>query len=141
MERAHIDISTDLDGDAVVHACFDLGEAEISASAHAIRTGAAERFRAASMSADDVLELRELTVLADELGELSGGTGTVVLRPARLSVYRHAITRFVESRDEADWVREEDYEALALLRPLLLPVEQLCAEAMSAALSPTPRPC
>jgi hypothetical protein len=141
MERAHIDISPDLDGDAVVHACFDLSGAEISASAHAIRTGAAERFGTASMSADDVLELRELTVLADELGELSGGTGTVVLRPARLSVYRDAINRFVESRDEADWVREEDYEALALLRPLLLPLEQLCAEALSAALSPAPRPC
>ena len=35
----------------------------------------------------------------------------------------------------------EDLEALALLRPLLLPLEQLCAEAMRAALSPTPRPC
>ena len=44
MERAYIDISTDLDGDAVVHACFDLTEAEISASAHAIRAGASERF-------------------------------------------------------------------------------------------------
>jgi hypothetical protein len=93
------------------------------------------------MSADDVLEMRELTALADELGELGNGTGTVVLRPARLSVYHHAVTRFVESRDEAEWVREEDLEALAMLRPLLLPLEQLCAEAMRSALSPTPRPC
>ena len=141
MERAYIDISTVLDGDAVVHACFDLTEAEISASAHAIRAGASERFRMASMSADEVLELRELTVLADELGELGSGTGTVVLRPARLSVYRDAVILFVESRDQADWVREEDLEPLALLRPLLLPLEQLCAEALRTALSPTPRPC
>jgi hypothetical protein len=141
MERAYIDISTDLDGDAVVHACFDLTEAEIKASAHAVRAGGTERFRMASMSADDVLEMRELTALADELDELGEGTGTVVLRPARLSAYRHAVTGFVESRDEAEWVREEDLEALALLRPLLFPLEQLCAEAMRAALSPTPRPC
>ena len=94
----------------MVHACFDLTEAEIKASAHAVRAGGTER-------------------------------GTVVLRPARLSAYRQAVTGFVESRDEADWVREEDLEALALLRPLLLPLEQLCAEAMRAALSPTPRPC
>jgi hypothetical protein len=93
------------------------------------------------MSADEVLELRELTVLADELGELGSGTGTVVLRPARLSVYRDAVILFVESRDQADWVREEDLEPLALLRPLLLPLEQLCAEALRTALSPTPRPC
>ena len=92
------------------------------------------------MSSDEVLELRELTALADELGELSGGAGTVVMRPARLSVYRDAITRFVESRDEADWVREEDLEPLSVLRPLLGPLEQLCAEAMRAALSPAARP-
>ena len=140
MERAHIDISADLDGDAVVHACFDLTEAAISASAHAVRAHTGERFRTASMSSDEVLELRELTALADELGELSGGAGTVVMRPARLSVYRDAITRFVESRDEADWMREEDLEPLSVLRPLLGPLEQLCGEAMRAALSPAARP-
>ncbi len=141
MERAHIDISRDLDGDAVVHALFDLTEAEIAASAHALRAHTGERFRTASMSSDDVLELRELTALADELGELNGGAGTVVMRPARLSVYRDAVTRFVESRDEADWVREEDLEPLAVLRSLLGSLEQLCAEAMRAALSPAARPC
>ena len=140
MERAYIDISRDLDGDAVVHACFDLSEAEMSASAHALTISAGERFRVASISADDVLELRELTSLADDLGELVGGTGTVVLRPARLSVFRDAVTLFVESRDEAEWVREEDREPLSLLRPLLLPLEQLCGEAMRAALSPAARP-
>ena len=114
MERAHIDISTDLDGEAVVHACFDLSEAEISRLrrmpfAPARRIASAPR----ACLADEVLELRELTVLADDLGESSSGVrAQLVLRPARLSAYRHAITRFVESRDEADWLREEDYEAL-----------------------------
>ena len=108
MERQHIDISRDLDGEPVVHACFDLREDEIAASAHAVAASAAERYRNTEMSADDVIELRELTTLADELGELVGGAGTIVLRPARLTAYRHSLDFFVESRDDAEWIREED---------------------------------
>ena len=95
------------------------------------------------MSVDDVLELRELTALADELADLAlpGGMGTLVLRPARLSAYRDAVARFVATRDEAEWIREEDREPLARLRGLLVTLEELCAEAMRAALSPAPRPC
>ena len=65
------------------------------------------------MSADDVVEFRELTALADELRELAGGAGTIVMRPARLNAYRHALSTFVESRDESEWIRDEDREPLA----------------------------
>lgn len=143
MEHARIDISRDLDGEPVVFACFDLGEQEIAASAHAVSATAAERFRLSDMSADDVVELRELTALADELGESTVAQGgepalglrTIVMRPARLSAYRDAVARFVETRDEAEWIREEDREPLVLVRALLLPLEQLCAEALRTALS------
>src|SRR5688500_10635394 len=129
MERARIDFSQDLDGEPVVFACFDLDEGEIAASAHAIGVTAAERFRTSSMSADDVVELRELTALADEFGELAraGASQTVVLRPARLSAYRNAVAGFVETRDAAEWIREEDREPLGRLRGMLLPLDQLCA--------------
>jgi hypothetical protein len=112
MPRPRIDISQGLDGELVVLACFDLGEEQIAASSRAVAATAAERFRAASMSVDDVLELRELTALADELADLAlpGGMGTLVLRPARLAAYRDAVARFVETRDEAEWIREEDRE-------------------------------
>jgi hypothetical protein len=140
MDRQHIDISRDLDGGPVVFACFDLREEEIVASAHAVAASAAERFRNTEMSADDVIELRELTALADELSELIGGAGTIVLRPARLTAYRHSLDFFVETRDEAEWIREEDREPLAIVRSLLFPLEQLGAEAMRAALSPAERP-
>jgi hypothetical protein len=136
MERAHIDISEDLDGDAVVHACFDLSQEQIAAAAHAVAATAAERFRTPELSADEVLELRELTVLADELGELTAGASTVVLRPARLSGLRDAVSSFVELREQADWIREEDRQPLALLREMLFPLEQVSAEATRAALSP-----
>jgi hypothetical protein len=89
------------------------------------------------MSSDDVLEMRELTALSDELGELTGGASTVVLKPARLSALRDAVTAFVESREQAEWIREEDRQPLAVLREMLFPLEQLSAEATRAALSPS----
>jgi hypothetical protein len=144
MLHPRIDISQGLDGEPVVLACFDLAEDEIAASSYAVGATAAGRFRSATMSADDVLEFRELTALADELADLAlrPGIRTVVLRPARLSVYRDAIARFVETRDDAEWISEEDREPLARVRGLLLPLEELCAEALRVALSPpAPRPC
>jgi hypothetical protein len=172
MQHAHIDISRGLDGEPVVLACFDLREDEIAAACHAVTAAAAERYRTPRISADEVLHLRELTAITDELehGLPAADTGqgleaeqgiepvpggdprppiepasgiepgprfrTLVFQPARLSAFRDAIAAFVESRDEAEWIRKEDREALALLRRLLLPLEQLCADAMRAALSP-----
>ena len=143
MLNARIDISRDLEGEPMVLACFDLGGEEIAAASHAVAAVAAERFRLAEMSTDDVLELRELTALADELGDPSAppGARTLVLRPARLSALRNSVARFVETRDEAEWIREEDREPLARVRGLIVPLEDLSAEALRAALSPTPRPC
>jgi hypothetical protein len=141
MVNAHIDISQGLDGEPVVLACFDLGEEQLGASAHAV-AASAERFRTAEMSVDDVIELRELTALSDELADLAlrPGMRTVVLRPARLTVFRDAVARFVESRDEAEWIREEDRAPLARVRSLLYALEELCADALRAALSGTPSP-
>jgi hypothetical protein len=178
MQHAHIDISRGLDGERVVFACFDFREDELAAAARAVAATAAERYRTPRISADDVLELRELTALKDELehgtrtvesgdgiepgpgsdqGEgIEQGQGveplpgsepapgiapghamrTMVLQPARLSVLRDAVFAFVDSRDDADWVGHEDRGPLALLRGMMLPLEQLCADAMRAALAP-----
>ena len=137
MVNAHVDISQGLDGNPVVLACFDLGDDEIGASARVVAAVAAERYRTAEMSADDVLELRELTALSDDLADLAlrPGMQTVVLRPARLTAYRDAVGHFIEGRDEADWIREEDREPLAIVRGLLRALEDLCADALRAALS------
>jgi hypothetical protein len=139
MEHARIDISQDLDGDSVVHACFDLSPDELAAAAHAVQATTSERFRIGEISSDEVRELRELTTLADELGELTGGASTVVLKPARLSALRDAVIAFVESREQSEWIREEDRQPLALLREMLFPLEQLSTEATRAALSPGQR--
>jgi hypothetical protein len=144
MLNARIDISQGLDGEAVVLACFDLGAEEIGASAQAVRVTAAERFRTAELSVDDVLELRELTALVDELADLEREPGmrSIVMRPARLNAWRDALTHFVESREDAEWAREDDRLALPAARVLLWPLGDLCAEAMRAALSPrAPKAC
>ena len=144
MLHARIDITKGLDGESVVLALFDLGDEEIGASAHAVRAITTERFRTAELSVDDVLEMRELTALADELSDLASrlGMSTVVMRPARLSALRHALTHFVESRDEAEWMREEDRQPLSVARELLWPLGDLAAEAMRAALDAgTPHSC
>jgi hypothetical protein len=109
-----------------------------------VRVTAAERFRAVELSVDDVLELRELTALTDELVDLQREPGmrSIVMRPARLNAWRDALTHFVESRDDAEWAREDDRVALPTARALLWPLGDLCAEAMRAALSPrASKPC
>jgi hypothetical protein len=136
MEHLHVDISKGIDGEAVVFACFDLAEREISSSAHALAATVAERYRHPELSADQVLELRELTALADEFGELTGGMRTVVLRPARLATFHDALAKFVDTREYAEWIRQDDREPLAVIREMLWPLEQLRAEATRAALSP-----
>jgi hypothetical protein len=140
MLRGRIDISRDLDGDVVVLACIDLADEEVRASAHAVRAFVEERFRVPAISGDDVIELRELTGLADELGEPGpeGAARTLVFSPARLNVYREALTGFVDGRDEAEWLREDDREALARARELLPALDDLSEEALRAPLSPAP---
>jgi hypothetical protein len=141
MLNPRIDISRGLDDEPIVMACFDLGEEQVAAASHAVGAMAAERFRLADLSVDEVLELRELTALADELAApgFEPGLRTLVMRPARLSALRDSVARFVETRDEAEWVREEDREPVARLRALIIPLQDLSAEALRAALSPAPR--
>ena len=122
MQRAHIDITQGLDEETVVHALFDLRDDELAATGHAISTTIAERYRTTDLSADEVLELRELTALVDELAQLPG---TVVVPPARLALLRRTIASCVE--------------ALELLRPMEPQLERLCEEAVRAALAPGSR--
>jgi hypothetical protein len=106
-------------------------------SANSSRSASARR----RISGDDVIELRELTGLAVELGEPGpeGAARTVVFSPARLTLYRDALRGFVDSRDEAEWLREDDREPLARARELLPALDELSEEAIRAALEPLPR--
>jgi hypothetical protein len=138
MINARVDTSTGLDGESVVLACFDLDGPDVAAVAHAVKAVSADRYRVPGLSTDDVLELRELTALADELTSLTAleeGFRTLVMRPARLTACRDALAAYVDLRDEAEWIRDEDREPLARVRPLLPALEDLCADALRAALA------
>jgi hypothetical protein len=135
MHNGRIEISRDLDGHAVVLACLDLTGDEAQAAAHVMAAVRRERYGMAELGTDDVLAMRELTALADELGHVGSHAISLVLKPARLTVLRDALEGFVTDRDEAEWLREEDREPLSVARALLWPVGDLSAEAVRAALS------
>ena len=139
MRNPRIDTTSGDDGNPVVLACFDLSGAQSGAAAHAVAAVSVERYRTAAMTADEVLTMRELTVLADALTELAREEALQPVRmpPARVSALRDALAEFVEGREGAEYVREEDREPLAVLRPLLWPLDDLCTQALHAALRPT----
>jgi hypothetical protein len=136
MNSARVETSTAPDGTRVVQAIFDLAEPEVAAAARAVNAARTERFRHEALSADDVLAMRELTAVADELTALAGfgSACTLTLRPARLMALRDALDAFVVLRDEAGFVREEDREAYALAHALEAPLADLAADALRAAL-------
>jgi hypothetical protein len=131
MHNGRIEIARDLGGHPVVLACLDLTEVEARAAAHVMAVVRRERYQGAELGTDDVLAMRELTALADELG--GGGFG-LVLKPARLNALRDALDAFAGAREEAEWIREEDREPLAVARALLWPVGDLSLQALRAAL-------
>jgi hypothetical protein len=136
MMNARVETSRAPDGTPVVCARFDLTEAEVSAASHAVNAARTEEFRDQELSADDVLAMRELTALADELIALAAHKSAVTLelRPARLVALRDALEAFVARRDEAGFTREEDRAAYACAQALAGPLADLSGDALRAAL-------
>jgi hypothetical protein len=131
MHNGHVSTT----GDSV-RACFDLSESEIACVAHAANVSRTEQFRNEELSADDVVAMRELTALADQLTALAGHRSacTVEMSPARLVALRDTLAAFVEHRDEAGFTREEDREAYATAMALAGPLADLAADTLRAAL-------
>src|ERR687886_503028 len=100
MHNARVETTTAPDGTPLVHARFDLSAEEVDATARAINAARTEQFRHAELSADDVLAMRELTALADELTSLAGHRSacTLDLRPERLVALRDGLDAFVAHR-------------------------------------------
>jgi hypothetical protein len=144
MVNARIENGVAPDGTKAVRAIFDLSESEVACCAQAVNAARTEQFRNESLAADDVLAMRELTSLADELTALAahGSACTLILSPARLVTLRDALDAFVAHRDEAGFTREEDREVYACALALAGPLADLSADALRAALEPgTPAGC
>ena len=136
MDNARVDASSAPDGTTQVVARFDLAEPEIAAVARAVTVSRTEQFRHEELSTDDVVAMRELTALADQLTALAGygAAVTVELSPARLVALRDTLHVFVEHRDEAGFTREEDRDAYGAALALAAPLTDLAADALRAAL-------
>lgn len=136
MVNAEVSTATALDGSPEVHARFDLSAEEVRAAAHAVNASRTEQFRHDDLSTDDVVAMRELTALADQLTALAGHASavTVDMSPARLVALRDTLHAFVAERDEQGFMRDEDREAYAIAQQLAGPLADLAADALRAAL-------
>ena len=135
----HIEVGTDAEGQRSVRTTFDLGPEQAGAAAHAVRVIRDVRYRTAEMSADDVLAMRDMTSLADELGELQAldGRSHVTATVARLGVLRGVLEEFVTGEHLE---REGDAEARPFVISLVDSVADLHADAVHAALTGEPAP-
>src|SRR3954451_23674257 len=105
------------DGTPVCNVSFDLSAQQLHAAARAAEAIRLERHRHAALSTDDVLALRELTGLSDELHLLAehGAHATVVLPLARFVALHDALGEWVHAADERGWMREDDQEIYPLV--------------------------
>ena len=133
----HIEVGTDAEGHRSVTATFDLGPEQAGAAAHAVRVIRDVRYRTVEMSADDVLAMRDMSSLADELGELQvlDGRSHVTASVARLGVLRGVLEEFVSA---AHLEREGDAAARPVVITLVDPIADLHADAVHAALTGEP---
>jgi hypothetical protein len=132
----HVHLRPTLDGTRVVDVTLDLSAPQLDAGAHAVRQVAADRYRVATLdSADDVLALRELTSLADELTALAlpGAINRLTLAVAGIGRFRTALEDFASSRSEGA-LREGDVEALPHVHAMIDGVSDAQAAAVRAAL-------
>jgi hypothetical protein len=133
----HLEVRTDADGHPSVEVTFDLAPAQAGAAAHALRVVRDARYRTRELSADDVLAMREMTSLADELAEIEAAAGADRVRAsvARLGALRSALDEFAAAEHLE---REGDAEARPLIYGLVDDVGELHAAALRSALAGEP---
>jgi hypothetical protein len=136
MVNAHVYTLHEPDGTPVCNVAFDLSDAQLAAAAHATGELVVERHRGEALELDDVLALRDLTAVRDELGRLveAGGHASLVMPLGRYIVLHDALDEWVATRVERGWTREADDEALPFLEALIGPMADLRAEALAAVL-------
>ena len=136
MLRHHLDIRADADGHPVVEVTFDVSPVQAGAAAHAVRVVREERYRVVELSTDDVLAMREMTSVADELAaiEALGGYSSVRVSVARLGVLRSALEAFAAGEHLE---RDGDVEARPVGYTLVDDVADMHVEAVEAALGGT----
>jgi hypothetical protein len=125
------------DGTPVCNVAFDLSAVQLAAASHATGEMLVERHRGQALEIDDVLALRQLTSVRDELQRLADADAhaRLVLPLARLIALHDALDEYVCTRTGRDWVREADKEALPFVGALIGPMAELRGDALTAVLS------
>ena len=129
----HVGLRTDSDGHPAVEVVFDMTAAQAGAAAHAVRVVRDERYRTGELSTDDVLSMREMTSLADELGALHAvdASDRIHASVARVGMLRSALDEFAAGEHLE---REGDADARPVVFSLVDAIADLHAEAIHAAL-------
>jgi hypothetical protein len=124
------------DGTPVCNVSFDLSAQQLQAMVRAVEATRLLRHQNAELSTDDVLALRELTGVSDELHRLAepGAHATVVLPLARFAALHDALGEWVRVADERGWMRDDDAAIHPLIAALLDPMASLREEALHAVL-------
>ena len=127
------------DGTPVCNVSFDLSAAQLAAAAQAVEAVRLARHRHESLSTDDVLALRELTSVSDELQRLSehDAHATLVLPLARFAALHDALGEWTHELGARGWMREDEQEPFAMVEALIEPMASLRARALQAALGET----
>jgi hypothetical protein len=129
------------DGTPVCNVSFDLSAQQLHAAARAAEAIRLERHRHQELSTDDVLALRELTGLSDELHMLAdqGANATVILQLARFVALHDALSEWLAAAAERGWMREDDQAIHPFVAALVDPMASLRADALHAVLGETAR--
>lgn len=137
MVNSEIQQLQDPDGSPVCNVGFDLSAAQLSAASHALGEMLVERHRGQELEIDDVIALRELTGVRDEVHTLAEAEAhaRLVMTLGRFITLHDALDEFVVTRTGRDWLREADKEALPVAGALLGPMADLRADALNAVLA------
>lgn len=124
------------DGHPVCNVSFDLSADQIASAAHAVEAVRLERHRHQALGTDDVLALRELTSLSDQLHDLAEqhAHASLLLTLARFTALHDALGEWVHAADDRGWMREDDHGHYARVDALLDPMAHLRADALQAVL-------
>jgi hypothetical protein len=129
------------DGTPVCNVSFDLSAEQLHAAARAAEAIRLERHRHQALSTDDVLALRELTGLSDELHMLAdqGANATVILQLARFVALHDALSEWLAAAAQRGWMREDDQTIHPFVAALVDPMASLRADALQAVLGEAAR--
>ena len=129
-----------IDAGGVGRVAFDLSHEQFAAARVAASAACTERHRDQAMTVDDVLAMRRLSAICDQLDALAGSglADTVELTVAGLALLHDALVEWVDAREAQGWMREQDHATHRLVLPLVRELGDLRARAVQVALAGEP---